>query len=347
MQRTTTLGLCILLLLCGCRGGSDGPDVSAIPVSLEVQRFERDFFAIDPKNPDPGYASLSARYPGFSNLFLEHILGIPANDSGGMRRWALQKFLTDYRPVYEKSEKAFADMDAVAGTVRNGLQHVRYYFPKYEIPTRLVTFIGPMDAYAEGRTGGYGDIITQEGLGVGLQLHLGADDEIYTNEQGQALYPRYISRRFDPSTVPVNCMKNVIDDLFPGLSSDRTLLDHMVDKGKRMHLLDLFLPGTEDSLKTGYTNAQLKGAEENEGLIWNFFLTNNLLYESEAAKIRSYLSDGPMTPELGDGSPGYIALFTGRQMVRAYVRRNPDVSLDSLLKTDAKSILAGSAYKPK
>ena len=347
MNRMKTVCLCLTLILSGCKGGNTGPDVSGIPVELEVRRFERDFFKLDPQNPDSGYAALSARYPGFSPLYMEHILGIPADDSGGMRRWALQKFLTDYRPVFEISERTFGDLGPVVKELKGGLQHVKHYFPSYEAPKSLITFIGPMDAYAEGRTGGYGDIITPEGWGVGLQLHLGADADLYTNEQGQLLYPRYLSRRFEPSTIAANCMKNLIDDLFPGLPTDRTMLDFMVDKGKRMYLLDLFLPGTADTVKTGYTKAQLEGVEENEGLIWNFFQTNELLYETEGSKTRSYLSDGPKTPELGDGSPGHIGLFTGRQIVRAYMRRNPRVSPDSLLKTDAKSILVGSAYKPK
>jgi hypothetical protein len=348
MNRMKTICLCLTLILSGCKGGNTGPDVSGIPVELEVRRFERDFFKLDPQNPDSGYAALSGKYPGFSSLFLEHILGIPSDDSGGMRRWALQKFLTDYKPVFEISEKTFGDMGPAVSELRSSLQRVKHYFPAYEAPTRLITFIGPMDAYAEGRTGGYGDIITPEGWGVGLQLHLGADADLYTNEQGQLLYPRYISKRFEPSTIPVNCMKNLIDDLFPGMPTDRTLLDLMVDKGKRMYLLDLFLPpGTADTVKTGYTKAQLEGAEENEGLIWNFFLTNDLLYESAGPRIRPFLSDGPKTPELGDGSPGHIGLFTGRQIVRAYMRKNPGVTPDSLLRTDAKTILAGSAYKPR
>jgi hypothetical protein len=347
MYRMKTLRFCLLVLLAGCKGGGEGPDVSGIPVTLEPRRFERDFFRLDPANPDSGYKELAAQYPVFSTLFLEHILGIPPGDSSGMKSRALQKFLSDYKPVYEASEKTFGDLTPALNEIRKGLQHVKHHFPAYETPTRLITFIGPLDAYAEGRTGGYGDIITPDGLGVGLQLHLGADAEIYTNEQGQLLYPRYISRRFDPSTIPVNCMKNLVDDLFPGLPSDRTLLDFIVDMGKRMYLLDLFLPGTADTLKTGYTKAQLDGAEENEGLIWNFFLTNDLLYETEGSRIRSFLSDGPNTPELGDGSPGRIGLFTGRQIVRAYMRRNSAVTPDSLLRTDAKTILAGSAYKPK
>jgi hypothetical protein len=141
-------------------------------------------------------------------------------------------------------------------------------------------------------------------------------------------------------------MKNIIDDIFPPASSNKTLLDIMVDKGKRLYMLDLLMPNTADSLKTGYTEKQLKGAFENEGLIWNFFLQNNLIYETDLMKIRSYIGDGPSTMELGEGSPGYISLFTGRQIVRAYMERNPGRTLPELLGTDAKTILNGSGYRP-
>jgi uncharacterized protein YjaZ len=82
-------------------------------------------------------------------------------------------------------------------------------------------------------------------------------------------------------------------------------------------------------------------------LIWNFFTENNLLFETDAQKIKSYVGDGPKTVELGDESPGYIALYTGRQIVRAYMDKNPKTSLKDLLSLDAKTILNESKYKPR
>ncbi len=244
------------------------------------------------------------------------------------------------------ADKAIPDISAQEKAVREGLQHVKYYFPGYKLPTQLITFIGPMDAYAQGATGGGGDIITSEALGVGMQLHLGRNSSLYTSELGQQLYPSYVSRRFEPNTIPVNAMKNIVDDIVPP-SKDQSLLGIMVDKGKRMYLLDLFLPATPDSLKFGYTAAQTKGVQENEGLVWNFFVENNLLYETDVLKLKSFVGDGPKTTELGDGSPGYIALFTGRQIVKAYMDKFPDTKLQELLSLDAKKILTGSAYKPR
>lgn len=347
MLRRTLFSLLFTAWLWSCQEKTKAPDVSGIDVPLETLRFEQDFFRIDTSRISASLEALRGKYPQFTVDFVEQILGIPWGDSSGMKELAVKQFLRDYQPILDQATTAVGDFSRPTQEVRKGLQYVKHYFPAYPVPTKIITFVGPLDAYAEGKTGGYGDIITADGLAVGLQLHLGGQSPIYLSQQGQQLYPLYISRRFDPAYIPVNCLKNVIDDLYPGNPQDRSLLDIMVDRGKRLYLLDLFLPGTADSLKIGYTAAQLKGCEKNEGLIWNFFTENNLLYETDGQKLKSFVGDGPKTPELGDASPGFISLYVGRQLVRAYMEKFPDTRPEALLKLDAKTILNESRYRPK
>jgi hypothetical protein len=142
-------------------------------------------------------------------------------------------------------------------------------------------------------------------------------------------------------------MKNIIDDIFPPNYSSKTLLDILIDQGKRMYILDLLMPNKKDEIKLGYTSSQLKGAYDNEAFIWNYFTENNLLYESDFIKFRSFISDGPSTSEFGFGSPGFISLFVGRQIVRQYMENQPEANIISLIKTDAAKVLAASKYKPR
>jgi hypothetical protein len=64
-------------------------------------------------------------------------------------------------------------------------------------------------------------------------------------------------------------------------------------------------------------------------------------------RIRDFIGDGPKTMELGDGSPGHIALFTGRQIIRAYMKKHPKTKLEDLLNLEAKKILEASGYRPR
>lgn len=343
-MRSIIVALPLLLLFAACKSAKDRPDVSGIKVNLVVQRFEQDLFGLDTNNMGPSLQALAARYPGFLNDFLTNILGIPPGDP--QRADILRKFINDFRPVKETVDRQFRDFPAQSREVEQMLKYVKHYFPSYPLPAKLITFIGPMDAFYEASLGWSGDIITTDGLGVGLQMHLGASSPLYAEAGGQG-YPQYISRRFEPQYIVVNCARNIVDDMYPPPSGNRPLIEQMVDKGRRLYVLDRLLPDVGDTLKIGYTGAQLAGSYKNEALIWNLFTGNNLLYETDYQKVKSFLGEGPKTPELGDDSPGYISLFAGWQIVKKYMEDNPSVSLEQLMKTDPLRIFEASKYKPK
>jgi hypothetical protein len=339
------LSILVFCLIVSCNSKKQ-PDTSNINVELKVIRFEKDFFEADTNNINASMESLRAKHHNFTNDFLWRILGLEGVDTI-LWAGAIKQFYHDYMPIYEATKKNNKDVEGAIADTKEALKLVKYYFPAYKLPTQFITFVGPIDAFATNQTGGSGDIITTDALAAGLQLHLGSDADIYNSEQGMQLYPNYISRRFTPSYIPVNAMKNIIDDILPPVKQGSTLIDIFIDHGKRMYVLDAFLPELSDTLKLGYTASQLKGAEKNEGLIWNYFLENNLLYETDMFKTRSFTNDAPSTIEFGEGSPGFISLFIGRQIIRTYMDKYPDTDIKTLLSMDGKKILAASKYKPK
>ena len=347
MKPVSFILLSFLVLLISC-GDKKGPDLTGIKVQLQTERFEKALFAIDTNNLSRSLDELYNRYPGFFKDYTTNILGIPpVNDSGMQTMKVFRQFLSDYRSVYDSVNKLIPDISREKEQVVTGLKHVKYYFPSYKLPSRLITFIGPMDAFFQGSTGGYGDVITQDALAVGLQLHLGTRFSMYNTEMGLALFPAYVSRKFSREYIPVNCIKNIIDDLYPDQSADKALIEQMIEKGKRIYLADLLLPDLDDTLKIGYSDKQLKGCYTNEGLIWNNFVTNGLVYNNGPSIIKNYIGDAPNTPEFGEGAPGYIGLFVGWQIVKKYMSSHEDLSPDALMKTDAKKLFEESRYRPK
>jgi hypothetical protein len=346
-MRYLVLIACISILSYGC-GERKGPDVSGVTVNISLKRFDRDFFSIDTTQLPGSLTPLQNKYPVFLNDFLVNILGLEMSpDSPQLALNGIRRFIHDYKPVYDSAQKVFGKPDRFTSEIEDGLKYVKHYFPDYKLPSSLITFVGPIDAFYEASLGGYGDVITSEGLAVGLQLHLGNSFSLYTNEMGRSLYPEYISRKFAPEYIPVNCMKNVIDDLYPEQQNIQTLVEQMVDKGKRLYVLDRIMPDVSDTLKIGYTARQLKGCYDNEGLIWNYFLSNSLVYNNDPAIIKNYIGDSPKTPEFGDGAPGNIGLFVGRQIVRSYMEKNPETDLKSLLAMPAKEVFEKSKYRPR
>lgn len=325
------------LLLLSCGNDKNIPDVSAITIQTDVQRFDKDFFSIDTNHMESSLQQLQQKYPAFLNDFLYNIIAVPPQPDSTLVK--IKQFVHDYMPIYDSAQQQFALFDKNASTIKKGLQFTKYYFPDYKLPAHIVTFVGPVEGYA--------NVLTSTGLAVGLQLYLGKNFSVYQNEYIQEVYPAYQSRRFEPDYIAVNCIKNIIDDIYPATNADMPLAYQMVEAGKRLYLLDKLLPELPDSLKTGYTQLQLEGCYDNEGMIWNYFLQNNLLYATDAALTRDYMNDAPKTEMLGPGSPGFIGQFTGWQIIKKWMDIKPATTLQQLIQTPAKQIFEEAKYKPK
>jgi hypothetical protein len=333
-----------VVLLAGCGSKKNIPDVKGIKVNLQVQRFDQDFFALDTLHLSAELDALSQKYPQFFGDYLTNILGLPPNDSSLP---AIKAFLAYYRPIYQQSQRLFADFSSWQRQIEEGFRFTKHYFPQYQLPGNLITFIGPVDAYFTGSIGAYGDVLTQAGPAVGLQLHLGPADSTYQVGLAQGATYAYQVRRFEPATIPVNVMKNLVDDLFPYTADGRPMVEQMIEKGKRLYILSQLLPQAPDTLKIGYSGEQLKLCNEHEGDIWNYFVKNDLLYSIDPQQVRELLEDGPKTQELGEGVPGFLGLYTGWRIVQRWMEKNDGVSLNDLMKKNAKSLFEEAVYKPR
>jgi hypothetical protein len=333
----------IVICIYSCTNNKNIPDVSNINVQLTVKRFDKDLFSIDTNNVSTALTQLQKSYPSFLNDYLYNILAVLPQQDSAVKK--VKMFIHDYKPVYDSSQVTFASLDKTPKEIKKGFQFVKYYFPEYKLPSAMITFIGPVEGYA--------NVLTSSGLAVGLQLYLGKDFPVYHSEYISEIYPDYQSRRFDPPYIPVNCMKNIIDDIYSQDAPDLPLVYQMIEAGKRLYVLDQLLPETADSLKTGYTQKQLDGCYQNEAFIWNYFLQNNLLYSTDPSLTRDYMNDGPKTETLGEASPGFIGQFVGWQIVKKWMSLDKNKNLEhnkileQLLHTSAKEIFEEAKYKPR
>lgn len=338
------------LLLCtwlACKTGEEVPDVSGIKVNTVVRRFDRDFFAMDTNRLPDELNRLRQRYPDFLDQYLGFVLGVNPQNPQSLE--AVRAFLETYRIVYTQGNAVIEKhMPETERQLQLGIKLMQHYFPawKPEQPFAITTFVGPMDAYEPFATGDYGDVRTPGGVGIAMQLHLGADAAVYEAGRQSGVMYDYQTRRFTPDMMAVNAMKSIIEDAFPYNPAGQSLVEEMVEKGKRLYVLKKLMPEVPDSLQLGYTGKQLKGCEANEALIWNFFVKNDLLYSKEPLVNQNYIKDGPKTQELGEGAPGYIGLFVGRKIVEAFMEKNSGTSLEALMKMPAKEVFEKAGYKP-
>lgn len=324
------------LILFSCNHKKPAPDVSNIKVDVHLQRFDKDLFAIDTNNVEQSLNKLQEKYGSFMNDYLYNIMVLTPNPDSVAPK--IKMFIHDYNFVYNAVEKKYNNFNDEFNEIKNALQFVKYYFPDYKTPANVITFIGPVE--------GYSNVLTQSGLAVGLQLYLGKNFPVYSSEFITEVYPDYQQRRFETQYIPVNCMKNIVSDIYPEKSGSDPLVYQMIDAGKRLYLLQHFLPEEDDTLTTGYTKKQLQGCYDHEVDIWNYFVQNNLLFITDPIQIRDYMQDGPNTEAFGKESPGFIGQFIGSQIVNKWMDEHEKTTLPQLLNTPEKQIYDEAKYKP-
>lgn len=339
MNAKAVFGSLLVVLFFSCKGKKPIPDISQIKLTLSTERFEKDFYTLDTANAAASFDKLNQQYPAFFTDYLFSILGLSPQSDSAIKQVKL--FLKDslYQKIFNDAEREFTSLKNEEEELLLGLKLVKHYFPKYQPPTKLITFIGPLD--------GVGTAITSNhSFAVGLQGYLGKNYQAYKLGYIEQTYPSYKTHRFERQYIASNCIRSVMEELYPDKSHGRPLAECLVEEGKRMYLLDALLPNTTDSIKTGYTQSQLEQCKQNEKFIWSFFVQGNLLFEREPTIVTPYVTDGPKTQELSETAPGNIGLFVGWQIVKKWMEQNPATTMEQLMNANPMAIFNEAKYNP-
>lgn len=232
-------------------------------------------------------------------------------------------------------ERVFGDLNDLNEQFRLALANYSYYYPSTTIPEVKVV-----------NTGIAHDLFVSDSLViVGLDYYLGEDAKYQPMGIFNYMLTRYTPEKIVPSVMLIYGISPRVNKLNPG---DQTMLADMVTYGKAYYFAKHMLPCTPDSVIMAYTSEEMAGVRENSGTVWTHFLENEILFETNHMVKKKYLDDRPKTYEVGDEAPGRIGTWVGWEIVRAYMKNNPDVSLPQLMaETDAQKILNKSNYAPK
>lgn len=336
------ISLVLLIAVSSCSNKDAAPDVSNISMDVTVQRFEKDFFALDTTNIEGSLRRLESKYPSFLNLYFTYfapVKEIAAQNGTGFNP-ALVTYYRFLRPLADSVAKRFTSTSDIEEGLEDNLRYVKHYFPSFKTPDVLTSVEGfnPNDP-----TEIFGTTYYQNKLVISLQMFLGAGYSGYD----PTAYPEYLRRRFTPERIVPNCLRAIAGDVYPDSSQSTSLIEQMIEKGKQWWLMKKFLPHTPDSLISGYTSQQTADLEREEGNVWGVIAQNENLFSIEPATIQTYVGEAPFTQTLPQGAPGNVGPWLGWRIVRKFEQENPKLTVQQILHTTAKKIFQEAKYKPK
>ena len=311
--------------------GKNIPDVSDIDVAIKIQRFEKDLMDIDTNNVLASTNALIEKYPVFmKEIYLPKILPV-LQDTNTMAMFVKSPGI---RQLYDTCMIVYNDISDLENEFSQAFRFYKHYFPDRSVP-KVVSFISE---YSIGTF-----TYEQDILGVGWDFFLGADYPYYN----PTFFPKYIKRTMNKDHIVAKSFEAISTDLVDEAEGDR-LLDLMITNGKILYIMDQLLPTTPDSIKLSYTQQQIQWCEANELAMWSHFLSEDLLYSTRRKDIRKLVDHSPNSPGMPEGAPGRTANWVGWQIVKSYMKRNPDTSLEDLIALkDAQQLLDQAQYKPR
>jgi hypothetical protein len=312
-------------LLSSCR--PSGPDLSDIEPGFDWVLFDSIMMKSNPADIVQHVGEWRKAYP----FLLEN--GMPDSVLAG----TLSSFLLNpmVSEVFKQVSARFGPDGALKPDLELALKHVVHYFPAFNVP-RIYTYVSGLD-YA------YPVKYSDSAMALALDMYLGADFLPYRSLG----LPRYKQLWFTSECLVRDCMEEIYLARHSRIEGAGTMLDYMMDTGKKYAFISSMIPELEDSILLRYSSRQLEWCDDNEANIWAFILEQELLFSGDREKIGRYVQDGPFTPGFADDSPGRLADYLGWKIIESYLRKNPETSLASLMEMrNARAILDASGYKP-
>lgn len=334
--RQLTIVFVVFVFLYSCKPNPLKVNISDIKNNVSVVRFDKELFSANSSDTVNYLVELSNKYSGFFDLFTYKVIQVGGiQDTLFFER--MKHFMTDTMILNVKKlvETEFPDFNNIEKQLNEAFKYYQYHFPDKKIPT--------IYAYISGFNQ---SVVTAENIiGIGLDKYLGRDCEYYKRLNSTPQY-KIMNMHKDKIVSDVAYAWGVTE--FEYTNKTTTLLDNMIHYGKLMYFVDALLPEMEDSLKIGYSGKQIEWCRRNEAQMWSQLIENKMLYSNKRMDIIRYTNYSPSTSGFPLESPGRTGVWIGWQIVREYMKKFPQTTLNDLMQnSNYQQILNDSKYFPE
>jgi uncharacterized protein YjaZ len=355
------LAMALLLMASGCEPSDPNADVAHLQLDLDMQRTDLQLAQAAEALPDSGSDQFFPVYKTYLqdqrdfwfyfaglDLINEDLQGrgeppIPQPMVDSVIAYRLGPLLQDsaFRWLLDTVKLVFPpESSLIAEELSPLFKRYHLLFPEVALPA-IRTHVNGYDP------SGYPQnvdqvLATPSHLSIGLHYFMGKDFPYYSPN-----LPQYIRRRFEKASMaPIVAHELAEGTVAPVPPRQQpSLLDKMIREGIKLSLVERLLPHYPDSMLIFYRAREMAWAQRFEQDIYKDLSPD--LFSTDFLKHQTYLSERPFTGEIAAGSAPRLGEFIGWQVVRAYLDKNPNISMAQLVTTqDFEALFKASAYKP-
>ena len=197
-------------------------DVSAVKVEFTIDRFDIDFYS----TKEEMLLETKEKYPLF----------FPKNTPDSV--WVNKIKNKDEQELFAETQKVFSNIDFLQNDLEQLFKHIKYYNPKFKAPN-IITMLSNIDY--ENRV-----IYADSLLLISLDVYLGKKHKFYND------YPKYIKENNTKEHLIVDVANAIINKQILPLNN-RSFLSKMIYEGKKLYLLEMYLPTISTKEKSSYS----------------------------------------------------------------------------------------------
>ena len=336
-----------LITACNRNNESNIPDVSNIDVDIDVIRFEQLLLA-DTNIDAAGLKNLMQEHRPFSEVYFNHIMPKPDDmeinyQDEETRYKAIISWIKHPRTrwLYDTIQQIYPEIDDVEEDLESAFRYAKYHFPEKSVP-RIYTTLSDFGYFPFI----YAEDSLQDGIGISLEMFAGENFPYLKYTGLNNAFSDYLTRSYNKDHITRRALEVWVEDI-KGPPDGNRLLDLMIDNGKKLYILESLMPDAHDSVIIDYPLEKLEYVQNNERMIWYYFTTQDMLYETSMNKIQKYIRPSPTSPGMPREAPGNTGSWLGWQIIRAYMESHPDTTLKELIAlNDSQAILDQSGYRP-
>ncbi|SDZ99312.1 gliding motility lipoprotein GldB [Psychroflexus halocasei] len=310
-----------VFLMTSCSNQEDSKilkEVEAQNIDIKIDRFDRTFANAEASD----LPELKKEYPYFFNPNVQDSLWIDKmNDS-------LQN------EINSEVAEAFESFSEEKKDIERFFKYVKHYFPQVNKPT-VLTLAESVDYKNKA-------VVVDTLLFVSLDNYLGKDHKFYMD------FETYISQYQDKKYMLSDIALTYAESLTPKADS-RQFISKMIYYGKLLYFKDITIPFESDAVKIHYTEDQMNWAKNNEKQTWQHFVEQEMIYSTKTDLNERFINLAPFSKfylGVDNESSPRIGQYIGWQIVRDFMKENPEVSPAEMLQMKAIEIFNKANYKP-